>query len=176
MIQPDDIWTVKKIALCYRLADNYEKSLEFYLHADFLQPNKFSTQMQIANAYLLSGKIKESLKIYYKLAVENEDNVKVQRAIVWASFLAGNLGEAEYYSQKILAEEPSASDYLNAGHIAWCEKNRQKAVDFYRKSLELKQNNSADFELALKEDFGYLKANGVDSDELLLMIDAVLFN
>ena len=175
MIQPDDIWTVKKIALCYRLQGDYEKSLEYYKHADFLQPHQFSTQMQIANAYLQIGKIKEALKIYYDLEVKNENNIKVQRAIVWVSFLAGNWKEAEYYSQKILEEKPLATDYLNAGHIAWCVGNRKAAADHYRKSLELSQQNTQSFEQSLKEDFVYLKNKGIDADELALMKDAVLF-
>jgi tetratricopeptide (TPR) repeat protein len=130
--------------------------------------------MQIANAYLQAGKHKESLKIYYKLAVENEDNVKIQRSIVWIQFISGNLKEADYYVQKILADKPSAHDYLNAGHIAWCEKDRKTTLDYYRKSLALQQNNKEIFVETLNEDVNYLKANGVDSDEISLMVDAVL--
>jgi len=174
MIQPDDLWTVKKIALCYRLAGEYEKSLEFYQRADFLNLGKFSTQMQIANAYLQAGKYKDALKIYYKLDAENEDNTKIQRAIAWTSFVSGNLKEAEYYAQKILADKPTAHDFLNAGHIAWCEKDRKTALEHYRKSLELQKNNSELFLEALNEDVVHLKANGVDLDEVSLMVDAVL--
>ena len=32
LIQPDDLWTVKKMALCYRLSGNFAKALEYYQH------------------------------------------------------------------------------------------------------------------------------------------------
>ena len=176
MIQPDDVWTVKKIALCYRLAGNYEKSLEYYQHADFLNPGQFSTKMQIANSYLQAKKSKDALKLYYKLDAENEDNVKIQRAIAWASFVSGNLQEAAYYIQKVLENKnPIAHDYLNAGHIAWCKKERKTALAHYRKSLELQRNNRELFLEMFNEDLNRLKANGIDATEIPLMLDELLY-
>ena len=177
MIQPDDAWTVKKIALCYRLAGNYEKALEYYKHADFLNPGQFAMQMQIANSYLQAGKYKESLKLYYKLDAENEDNVKIQRAIAWTLFVSGNLKEAEYYIQKVLENKnPTAHDYLNAGHIAWCQKSRKAALVHYRQSLALQQNKWEVFLDVFKEDLNYLKANGIDANEIPLMLDEALYS
>jgi len=176
ILQPDDIWTVKKIALCYRLTGNYEKSLEFYQHADFLNSGQFSTQMQIANSYLQASKYKEALKIYYKLDTENEGNIKVQRAIAWVSFVSGNLKEADYYVQKTIENTPISHDYLNAGHIAWCEKNRKTALSYYCKALKLLQNNWEAFLQTFNEDINHLKSNGIDADEIPLMLDEILYS
>ncbi|NDV45606.1 hypothetical protein D0T49_00870 [Paludibacter sp. 221] len=177
IIQPDDLWTIKKIALCYRLAGNHEKALEFYQHADFLNPGSLPTQMRIANSYMQMGKYKEALNLYFKLDTENEDDIKIQRAIAWASFASGNLKQADYYAQKILvADAPIAHDYLNAGHVAWSRRKRKEALEYYVKSLALQQNNWVLFLDTFNGDIQHLKANGIEPDEIPLMLDEILYN
>lgn len=177
VIQPDDLWTVKKIALCYRLVGNHEKAVEYYRHADFLKPGELSTQMQIAHAYLQEGKNKEALNLYFKLDAEHEDNVKVQRAIAWASFITGNLKQADHYMQRVLngAAPATAQDYLNAGHIAWSNKDRPTALSYYKKSLASQPGGWQAFQEALQQDFQHLQDNGISPDEFPLMLDEVQY-
>lgn len=175
MIQPDDLWTIKKIALCYRLTGNFDKALEFYKHADFLRPNQPGTLMQIANCHLRNKNYKEALNIYYKLEAEDNDNVKVLRAISWTLFVSGNIKQAWYYMDKILQISPQAHDYMNAGHIAWCQNQRKETIGHYRKSLDLQQYNWELFLDGFKEDIPYLKSNGVDTNEIPLMLDELLY-
>lgn len=174
MIQPDDYWTIQKIAMCYRLQKNYEKALEFYLHADFIQPGKFNTSLQIGYCYLMLKKYDEALSAYFKLDTLNPDNIKVQRAILWTSFVAGNLSQAAYYSQKIIELDAcNAYDYLNAGHIAWSQKNVKDALSKYKKSFDLLANKEL-FIDALENDKEYLRNNGVNVDEIPLVLDAMI--
>jgi tetratricopeptide (TPR) repeat protein len=173
LIQPDDLWTIKKMALCYRLSGNFAKALEYYQHVEFLKPDQRSILMQIGHCYLELGKFKEALNVYFKMdAVEGED-VKVWRAISWCSFVSGNISQADYYVKKLLEDKPTTHDYLNAGHIAWCQRRLQDAVELYRRSLNLQQNNLDVFLEALNDDRPYLIANGVDKDEIPLMLDAL---
>lgn len=173
LIQPDDLWTVKKMALCYRLSGNFSKALEYYQHVEFLKPDQRSNMMQIGHCYLELGKFKEALSIYFKLDALTGEDVKVWRAISWCSFVAGNISQANYYVQKLLEDKPTAHDYLNAGHIAWCQRRLQDAIDLYRKSLDLQQNNMDVFLETLNDDQTYLIANGIDKDEISLMLDAL---
>ena len=171
LIQPDDVWTVRKIALCYRLSGNFEKALEFYQRAEYLKPDQLNILMQIGHCNVELGKFKEALNVYFKLDALGDENVKVWRAIVWCSFISGNIKQADYYIKKILENEPNAQDYLNAGHIAWCQHNLTEALEFYRKNLNLKQNNWELFLEAFNEDKSYLISNGIDTDEISLFID-----
>jgi len=171
IIQPDDIWTVRKLALCYRLSGNFEKALEYYQLTDFLKPNQSSVLLQIGHCFLELRKFKEALNIYFKLDAEEVENPKVWRAITWCAFVSGNIQQADYYMQKLLETEPTVYDYLNAGHIAWCQRRLVDAVELYRKSLNLQQN---DWELFLElfyKDKPYLIANGIDDNEVPLLID-----
>lgn len=174
IIQPDDVWTVRKIALCYRLSGDFENALEYYQHVEFLKPNQATVQLQIGHCFLELGKYKEALNIYFKLDAENGENVKVWRAIIWCAFVSGNIQKADYYANKILENEPSAQDYLNAGHIAWCQHRLTDVVDLYRKSWE---SHGSDWELFLgkfNEDKQYLISNGIDADEIPLMLDSLI--
>lgn len=174
-IQPDDIWTVRKIALCHRLSGNFEKALEYYLHVDYLKPNITSVMMQIGHCYLELKKFNEALGIYFKLDALDGENVKVWRAISWCSFVSGNIKQAHYYSEKILEyAEPGAQDYLNAGHVAWCQRKISAAIEHYRMSLSLQLNNWDIFIETFNEDKPYLIANGVDKDEIPLLLDALM--
>ena len=173
MIQPDDLWTVRKTALCYRLSGNYSKALEYYLHADFLNPDHKPIMMQIGHCYIELSKYKEALNIFFKLDALEGDDVKVWCGISWSSFVLGNLQQADYYSKKLLVADPNAHDFLNAGHIAWCQRRLSDAITLYRKSLEMQQNNRSIFLEALNDDKTYLIANGIDKDEIPLMLDAL---
>jgi tetratricopeptide (TPR) repeat protein len=174
IIQPDDSWTIRKLALCYRLSGNYEKALEYYQHADFLKPNQLNITMQIANCYLELKKLKEALNIYYKMDAQDNENPKIWRAITWSAFISGNFGQAQYYNNKLLENKPTAQDYLNAGHIAWCQKQLPNAVEFYSKCLHLMQDNWELFLESFNEDKSYLVANGLDNDDISLMLDAII--
>jgi tetratricopeptide (TPR) repeat protein len=173
MLQPDDVWTIRKMALCERLLGNYEKALEYYQHADYLKPMQTDVLMQIANCYIELAKYKEALKIYFKLDAEQGDDPKIWRAITWCSFISWNIQKADYYAQKILGEQPTAHDYLNAGHIAWCQKRIGDVVELYQKCLAAQYNNWELFLESFNEDKFHLIANGVDADEIPLMLDVL---
>ena len=89
---------------------------------------------------------------------------------------SGNLQQAEYYVTKLIENKPTAHDYLNAGHIAWCQRRLKDAIDLYRKSWNLRQNNWELFFEALTKDKSYLISNGIDADEFPLMMDELLFS
>ena len=97
---------------------------------------------------------------------------KALRALAWCSLLSGNLEQAETYYAKILALNPSASDYFNAGHSAWLNHDITEAVCRYQASVESSKLEfvAPDF---FDADAWLLKEYGVTRNELLLMRDAI---
>jgi len=73
--------------------------------------------------------------------------------------------------RKLLEMEPTAYDYLNAGHVTWCQRNIKVALEMYRKSLYMQQNNWELFLELFNKDKTYLIVNGIDTDEILLLLD-----
>jgi hypothetical protein len=174
VIQPDNLWTVRKIALCYRLQGNSKKALEYYKHVNFLEQNKISTLLRIGKCYEEMGNYSEANDLYVKMDAENENNPKIWRAIVWCGFAMENLTQADYFAQRILETQPEYQDYINAGHIAWCMKNNQQAADYYLKSIGIIKKWET-FHNQIMEDKKYLLANGVDKDDFRLMLDELQY-
>lgn len=168
ILQPDDLWTTKKLALCYRLKGDYGRALDFYQHADFLKPKQQTTQMRIAQCLVELGRYKKALDYYTALDSDNADSQKVWSAIVWCALLAGQLAQAEYYSDKVLENKPMLQDYLNAGHIAFCLKKYNKALEYYTIALSMCKNE-VEFWGYIDNDAKYFEAYNSDRSLLLLM-------
>jgi len=176
MIHPDDLWTIRKIALCYRLSGNFTKALEYYQHADFLKPEQLNNALHIGQCLMQLDKHKEALSVYYKLDAKNEGNIKIIKAISWCAFISGNLVQAAYYSAKLIENMPDAHDFINAGHIAWCQNKIAVAIGFYTQGLRLMNNKLEDFVNIINEDKKHLMLNGVSEDEFPLFFDEFFYN
>jgi tetratricopeptide (TPR) repeat protein len=129
----------------------------------------------MGHCYLQLNKYKDALSHYYKLDALDGENPKIWRAIAWCSFVSCNIKQAEYYSNKLLENEPTSYDLLNAGHIAWIQRRLPDAVSCYLRSLDLQQNNWEEFMKSINEDKLHLLANGIDADEIPLMLDELLY-
>lgn len=176
MILPDDLWTVRKIALCYRLTGNFNKALEHYRHAEFLRPGTLSTGMQMAKCHIALENYNAALQLYKQLESQYPDDPKIIRATGWCAFISGNLHQAEYYYEKVISEIPDAIDWLNAGHVALCLKKRSEAVRFYRQSLDLQQSGPELLAQQLEADRSFLVKNGLSADDLQLFTDALAYS
>jgi tetratricopeptide (TPR) repeat protein len=148
--------------------------LEYYQQVDYLKPNQSGVLMQIGHCFVELGKFKEALSVYFKLDAIGGDDVKVWRAISWCSFISGNLQQADYYIKKLLENEPNAHDYLNAGHVSWCQRDLKAAIEFYLKSFNKQQNNWDLFLESFNDDKSFLIANGIDADEIPLLLDSIV--
>ena len=62
---------------------------------------------------------------------------------------------------------------MNAGHVAWCQRKIAEAIEFYKQSLNLQQNNLDIFMEQFNSDKSYLLANGIDEDEISLLVDSL---
>lgn len=176
IIQPDDLWTIKKIALCYRLLGNMEKALESYQHADFILPDQQNIQLNIGQCLLELKRYKDALNLFYKLDALTENNYKVWRAISWCAFVAGDFNRASYYVSKLIEQDATKHDYLNAGHIAWAQRKMKDAAAYYVEALRMFDNNVEVFIDAIMHDKEFLKVNGISDDEIPLMFDELMYN
>ena len=119
------VWNLKKIALCYRHLKNPEKAVEYYLEAEKIKPDNLHTQVSIGHCLLEMKNYEEALKYYYKVEYLDPKNQKVWRPIVWCSLSLGKFDQAEKYCRKNLNVTPTQHDYLNMGHIFWCQGKRK---------------------------------------------------
>ncbi|MCL1868698.1 MAG: hypothetical protein FWF72_07150 [Paludibacter sp.] len=171
LIQPDDAWTLKKIALCYRIQQDFENALATYQHIDFLNENT-KNKFNIARCYIEMEKYVQARAVYAEIE-KTADTPKLWQEITWCAFANGNLAEAEYYSVRCIDDKPAAPDFLYAGHIAFCQRYFAKAIDFYLKNIDNKKENTEQLVEEISADQKFLIKNGIENEELTYFLDAI---
>ena len=145
LLQPDNLWTVKHLAQCYKLSDNLEKALDYYRKVEDVQPDNLDIALQIGQVLVRMENYKEALSYFYKVEYLEKNPVNAQRAIAWCSFLTGKDEEAlKYYH--IILENPSCTgqDWMNTGHVYFAMHNIREAVRHYLKAQEYEKNHEND--------------------------------
>jgi tetratricopeptide (TPR) repeat protein len=169
------IWNLKKIALCYRNLKKPAKALEFYLQATILEPENLSLHISIGQCQMELHQYDEALKSYYKVEYLAAENNKIWRPIAWCCFLVGKLDQAEKYYNQLISETPDKYDLMNMGHVQWCLGNRKTALDLYKESINSPDNSEKEFMDAFNEDLPQLIKQGVDSDDVPIMLDQLRY-
>lgn len=169
LIKPDNIWGLKKIAFCYRKLGDSQNALNAYLDAEHIEPDNLSVQLNIGQCHLELKQYEEALSVFFKIEYLSPNNTKVRRSIALCSFLTGKVEQAKKYYNKI--EEKSYNDWINIGHTELCLNNKNEAVNAYAQSLRMLNGNTSKFDEIFSYDKVYLLQNGVNPNELPLILD-----
>lgn len=175
ILKPEQLWTTKKIALMHKLLKQPEKALEYYRIAERLKPEDLHTQASIGHCYLDLKDYAQALKYYFKVEYLDTSNTKVWRPIAWCSLVTGNLKQSEKYYRKLLSGEPRTQDMVNMGHVLWCKNNRKEALQSYQKAILKMKGGFDEFFETFKEDRPFLLDNGINQDDIPIMLDQLKF-
>jgi len=169
------VWTIKKIGLCLRRLGKFEEALENYLQAADMEPENIHTMMMTAHCYLDLKQYDSALKHYFRVEYLEPGNIKILRPIAWCYFALGRLDDSEKYYERLSAEKLSAHDLINMGHLALCKGNKKEAAENYRKSIATGEISREDFLTILSEDKPLLLANGVNQDDIPILLDYLFY-
>lgn len=173
--RPDNVWTNRHLAMCYRMLDQNEKALEYYKKVEAVQPDNLNVVTQTGMCLARLKRYEEALGYFFKVEYLNGGSAKLWRAIGWCSFLIGKDEQAmKYYDKIVGGKEAKSQDYLNAGHVAWVLGKVEKAVKMYvacRKML----TEDEQFLLQFDEDRKIITGKGIKEEDIPLMRDLVLF-
>lgn len=175
LFDQNKLWNLKKIALCYRNLKKTSKALEYYQQAEILESDNLSLYVSIGQCQMEMQLYEEALKSYYKVEYLSPGNKKIWRPIGWCSFLVGKIEQAEKYYEQLISDSPNKYDLLNMGHVQWCLGNRKSALDFYRKSINDPDSSEKDFMEAFDEDLQHLLKQGVNPDDVPIMLDQLRY-
>ncbi len=164
-------WLVKKIAFCHRALKQPEEALKYYKEAEANEPDNLYIQASIGHCYLDMEKFDEALKYYFKVEYHQPDNIRIWRPIAWCYFVTGKLEESKKYYDKILEKDPLRHDLLNAGHVAWALGNRSDAIRLYQQAYKAGGGDFRAFLKIFEADKPWLIKNGIDPDEIPLVLD-----
>jgi tetratricopeptide (TPR) repeat protein len=168
-------WVMRKIAQCYLLLGDNEAALECYLELNKLEPENQRINASIGTSYLDVNKPEQALEYFYRIEFANPGSSSAMRPVAWCLFLLHRTTEADQYYTQLLDLEPNTFDYMNAGHVAFALGNKEKAIQYYLKSIETRQDDLKSFVKSFNKDRKHLIANEVDSNEIGLMLDYLRF-
>lgn len=176
LVQPDSLWTLKRIAACYRLEKNTQKAIDYYRKAMKLAPNDVLLTFNMGHALVESGDYATALQHYFKAEILSEESLKTWRPIAWCSLMTGKYEQAETYYRKILQKTPSIEDYLNAGHLEWCKGFPLKAIERYKKGIRATHIPIPEFMDLFQNDMSILCSHGINSDDVPFVRDELLYS
>jgi len=171
-IAPESTWTLRRLATCYRHRGLFEKAKNCYQELMVIEPENLSYSYFLGTCLIELGEFDEALQCFYKMDLEEEDNIKAWRGIVWCCFRSGKLDKAQQYNEKIIALQPDANDWLNAGHVAWCKGNLSQAVAYYRQGSQAASSPFA-FRKLFQQDYQLLRQKGISKTDFILMLDLI---
>lgn len=172
MLAPDSTWTLRHLASALRACGLYEKALDVYRRLDALDPDKPAVALAMGHCCLHLDDRREALHCYYKAEFLDEKSTAPLRPIAWCSFLNRDFEtSARYYDRLMAVDTPSASDYLNMGHLAVATGRMRDAMNFYT----LHSSDPAELRRHISADLPLLERTGVDISVYPLILDAILY-
>ena len=172
VLKPDHVWTIRHLATCYRQMKDFTSALEYYKKSEAIQPENHNVLFYVGSCLAELEKYEEALQYFFKLDFMESNCIKAWRAIGWCSFVSGKHEQAMKYYEKILAAKPLATDYLNAGHVAWRLGNIEKTVEYYSKAA-LESGNKETFLEMFGKDRNILLKQGIAEEDIPLMLDMI---
>lgn len=170
LFTPDNLWNITHTAACYRALRQNQLALECYRRAEALAPENVSVCLNIGHCLLDLGNTAEALKAYYKVDYIDTSKHRAWRPIAWCAFLLGNFDQSLKYYEKVLADTPSAHDFLNIGHLHLCRRDFASAARYYRHSVK-EFGSFKDFLSSFRSDVSYLTDKGITTMERDLILD-----
>lgn len=170
MIKPDNVWTNRHLATSYRLSRQFDKALDYYHRIEEVEPENKTVLFSIGSCLTELDRNDEALNYFFKLDFIDPTSTKTWRAIAWCSFLSEKWEQSARYYEKILKKAPQAPDFMNAGHLALCTGDLEKAIEMYTQSIKALQGRQA-FITLFNKDRDILIRQGINEDDIPLIID-----
>lgn len=170
------IWNLKKIALCYRHLKKPDLALGYYQQVIALEPDNLGIHISIGHCMMELKLYDEALKSYFKVEYLSPGNKKIWRPIGWCSLLVGKKRQSEQYFSKLVEDTPNKFDLMNMGHVQWCLGKRKIALDYYKQSINDTEMSEKEFMEAFHEDLEHLLIQGVDGDDVPIMLDQLRYS
>lgn len=176
LLNADSLWTLRRLAACYKMLDRPSKALEYYKRIERLKPDDLSVALSIGHCLLELNRPAEAINYYFKVEFVDDKSTRAWRPIAWASFVTGDLERSRNYYERILTDAPTATDYLNMGHVYLASHDMKEAVNYYNLSIDNDNNDIETFINNFNSDARHLVNAGVDASLLPLVIDTILYS
>ena len=171
ILSPDNVWTNKHLAQCYKLLGDMPKALEYYKKVEAAQPDNLNIALQIGQCLARMEQYVDALAYFYKVEYLEKNPDNARRAIAWCSFVSSKYKEALKYYQ-LLLEKPSskAHDWMNAGHVYFVMHEIPLAIEHYQQAQSFEKSHTVFLE-KFNKDKNALLSLGLMEEDIQIMLD-----
>ena len=173
VLRADNRWVLRHWATCCDGLGQPREACTIWQRLAALDKGNLQYQLNVGHMYMAQKRWSEALNAYYKAEFLFPDAEKTRRPLAWCSTLLGRFDQAEEYTQKILRQNPTANDWLNAGHLAWLRGQLREAVTRYAQGAALMADRDGFLSL-FDRDLPLLQEAGLDESEIPMMRDSLL--
>ncbi len=171
ILKPQDSWTLKHIAHCYKKMHDEEKALKFFQLASEQDSDNLNITLQIGQCLASLERYDEALKSFFKIEYLGKTPENARRAIAWCYFMTGKYDDATRFYNKIINEStPTINDWINMGHVFLVQGKMKDALAYYSKASSCCTTHD-EFLKIFAQDVQILKGAGVDDTTLYILHD-----
>ena len=177
LFDTDRLWVLKKLVWCSIRLEDYTGALAYLLEAVKLQPDDLNLLSQAGQCHLNLKDYSKAIRYYSQVWSASPGNMKALRPIAYCKFTLGLIEEAAESYKEIMesGETNTPYDFMNAGHVALCLREKEMALNHYKSALGLKGFTKELFVEAFEEDSPYLMQHGIREEDIPLIIDYLFF-
>lgn len=172
----NDVWTLRRLAVCLAEAGATDELLQTYARLESLRPDDAGIALSYARALIDARQYDQAINRLYKIEFIDEGSTRHLRTLAWAQLLKGDRRAAADTYARVLGSGAKPEDYINLGHLGWACGDKSEAIDYYHMAAEQHEWDAERVIQTLRTDIPALQSIGIDTAELPLMIDAMLYS
>lgn len=173
---PDSRWLIGRIAAAYSALDKLPQAADYYERLSQMDPENVDYTLKWGYILLQQKLYDEALKQFYKAEYLDSKGSRAWRPLAWTLFLARRFDDSLKYHKRILEDKPTATDWLNAGHLHLARAEYKDAIAAYRHALEQRHGNTEALLEDIKNDTEALSEAGVPPRTTAMLTDALLYS
>jgi len=174
LLDGKNVWNLRRLASMCRRLGRYDQAISVTQRLDGLLADDIPTALNLGYLYILSGRYEDAISQFHKVEFLDDLSTKPLRPLAWALFLNRNFEQSAVYYKRIIDDSPTATDYLNMGHLAWAQNKLHDAIRYYSMSAEASSLDS--LISSIRDDKSHLAVAGVDVSLMPLLVDAITYS
>lgn len=176
LFSPDSQWLMQRLATAYRQKGDYRQATGYYKRLADANPESVDAALNLGYVLTQAGDREGALQQFFKAEFLDENGTRALRPLAWTLFTTGDLKRSHDYYVRIINDNPTATDYLNMGHVALARANHREAINFYKLCLDKNGGDTEALIKSVRDDAPDLNRAGVTDSVIALILDALLYS
>lgn len=168
-------WLLRHMAGALRCDGNPSRAIAVYKRLSEIEEENAATALAMGRTYLEAHRPVEAEAQYYKAFYLAPDDRKAVRGLAWTLMLNRKYEAADKHYATVLADSPTAEDYLNAAHNARGLGDMSRAISLYAQAYVALDKNADRLAEMLADDAAYLAQAGIDNADNNLIVEAIRY-